>query len=226
MEEKKKSNSSQLVLVVLFLVLVMVFVGYKFLLSPLFEEKKAKQEENTKLETRKIELLNLSTREQEFKLGIEESRKKVNEAMESFGPGNSPEKSIMFVKGIEEAIGMQIVSMTFSEPMVVQEVHLPRITENIDSTYSINYFDVQVLKESLTVEYLCDYEQLKEMNNYINLYGEKMNVNDLSASYDNESGKIEGSFNINLFAAIGGDKEYSDPVIEGIMPHKDNIFSK
>lgn len=224
--ETKKSNPMQMVALILVLVLVMAFVGYRFVISPMLAERDEKKEENYNLKVRKIELQNLATQEQFFIDEIEKSRIAVNKALNSYGGGNTPEKSIMFIKNMEDDLGVVINSISFSSPTTIQSVRLPKIAENEDGTYSVEYKDIEVQKESLTFPYECDYEQLKQMNDYLNSYPEKMNVDNITAAYNSENGKLSGNIALNLYAVIGGDNQYVEPEILDIRLGEENIFTK
>lgn len=226
MEKKNSSNTVQLLAVILILIVAMAFVGYRFVISPLQAEKKTKEEENYQLKVRKIELQNLATQENFFKDEIEKSRLALNTAMEKFSGGNTPEKSIMLVKKMEEDIKVEIPTITFSDPSVITSVHMPKIKENENGTYDIEYFDVSVTKETITYSYTCDYYQLKDLNDFINYNREVMNLDSITASYDTERGLISGVIVQNLYAAVGGDKKYEEPDIRDIRLGEHNIFSK
>lgn len=226
MEKKNSSNTVQLLAVILILIVAMAFVGYRFVISPLQAEKKTKEEENYQLKVRKIELQNLATQENFFKDEIEKSRLALNTAMEKFSGGNTPEKSIMLVKKMEDDIKVEIPTITFSDPSVITSVHMPKIKENENGTYDIEYFDVSVTKETITYSYTCDYYQLKDLNDFINYNREVMNLDSITASYDTERGLISGVIVQNLYAAVGGDKKYEEPDIRDIRLGEHNIFSK
>ena len=226
MEKKNSSNTVQLLAVILILIVAMAFVGYWFVISPLQAEKKTKEEENYQLKVRKIELQNLATQENFFKDEIEKSRLALNTAMEKFSGGNTPEKSIMLVKKMEDDIKVEIPTITFSDPSVITSVHMPKIKENENGTYDIEYFDVSVTKETITYSYTCDYYQLKDLNDFINYNREVMNLDSITASYDTERGLISGVIVQNLYAAVGGDKKYEEPDIRDIRLGEHNIFSK
>lgn len=226
MEKKNSSNTVQLLAVILILIVAMAFVGYRFVISPLQAEKKTKEEENYQLKVRKIELQNLTTQENFFKDEIEKSRLALNTAMEKFSGGNTPEKSIMLVKKMEDDIKVEIPTITFSDPSVITSVHMPKIKENENGTYDIEYFDVSVTKETITYSYTCDYYQLKDLNDFINYNREVMNLDSITASYDTERGLISGVIVQNLYAAVGGDKKYEEPDIRDIRLGEHNIFSK
>jgi len=224
--ETKKNNPMQVIALILVLIVAMAFVGYRFLISPMLAERDEKKEENYKLKVRKIELQNLATQEQFFIDEIEKSRIAVNTALNAYGGGNTPEKSIMFIKTMEDSLEIKVDSMTFSEPSTIQSVRLPKIAENEDGTYNVEYMDIAVQKETLVFPYECDYDQLKQMNDYINTYGEKMNVDNITAAYNSENGKITGSITLNLYAVIGGDNQYVEPEIFDIRLGEENIFTK
>lgn len=246
---KKNSNPTQIILIVLVLVVLLVFVGYRFLLTPLQEEKKKKEDENYELEVRKIELQNKKSHETEYKKSIAEAQEQINKVMNRFAAGNTPEKSIMMIKDMEELIGVEVPAIGFNENQEVTSVNLPKINDTPTGDYTIEYYDITLNKSLLSVDYNCDYDQLKMVMDFLNMYAEesdenmteeaeereKMNLNSIECSFDNETGKLTGNMVINLYSVEGGDKVYDeknpdwaqgDDRIDSLMLHKDNIFSK
>ena len=83
---------------------------------------------------------------------------------------------------------------------------------------------VSVLSCPLSITYRTTYEGFKECMDYINQYEERMNVENVTASYDATTGNLTGTMVINLFAMSGTDNQYQKPEVSGITIGTDNIF--
>ncbi len=226
--EKKKGNEMQIFLLMLVLVVIMVFVAVNYLYRPLVDERDALREENYNLNVRYIELYNMTANEQDWKDAINESRKEITEVLDRYSPGNTPEKSIKLVSDMERELEMRIPNVSFSSANMLTSVKMPMIQDmgEGNESYSIQYYDVNLLKETLSYNYSCDYEQLKKMADYIDAYSERMNIESISVNFDSETNALAGNIILNLYAVTGTDKQYVEPDISDIRLGEDNIFAQ
>lgn len=98
------------------------------------------------------------------------------------------------------------------------------ITSGTDSTAQPVVSGYTGYKTAVTIAYQTTYEGLKKSIRYINEYDERMNVIDLTASFDNTTGNLTGVMTIELFAVNGRDRVPEEPVIPGVQLGTDNIF--
>jgi len=223
--ETKKESDIKLFFLIFALIIVAIIAAYSYLYKPLMEEKDALLVENHGLETRLIELRNLATdKEETFKEGIVESRNSMQELMDKYSAGNTPEKSIMMVNKMEGDLGLRFPNLSFSKPITVNSVKMPMILEGETGAYSIGYYDVSLLKETLGTSYSCTYEQLKQLIDFVNSYPERMNISSISMAYNSETGGLMGDMTLNLYAVTGTDKKYVEPVISDLSMGETNIF--
>lgn len=226
--EKKKGNEMQIFLLMLVLVVIMVFVAVNYLYRPLVDERDALREENYNLNVRYIELYNMTANEEFWKEEINKSREAITEVLDRYSPGNTPEKSIKFVSDMERELEMRVPNVSFSSANMLTSVKMPMVQDlgEGNESYSIQYYDVNLLKETLSYNYSCDYEQLKKMADYINAYSERMNIESISVNYDSENNALAGNIILNLYAVTGTDKQYVEPDISDIRLGEDNIFAQ
>lgn len=225
MEEKKSAKSFQMLLIILLLVVVICFVAFRFLYTPMNEERNKLLKDNYDLNVRYIELWNMKTlHEQEFKDSIDTSRVQISKEMTKYSAGNKPEKSIMLINKMINEIGVTVPSITFSAPSVVTSVEMPQINEIGDGNYTIDYYNVELLGEQIFFDISCTYEELKMVSDFINANKEKMNIGSIDIAYDNEIGKLTGNISLNIYTAIGDGREYEEPVITDIRLGGQDIF--
>ncbi len=224
--EKKMGKEIQKFLLMLVLVVLLAVVAIIYLYMPLLEERNAMIAENVKLNERWVELRNMARDKEIFKEGINASRAEISKVLNRYGVGNTPEKSIMLVTRMETEVGVKVPNMTFSTPTVLTSVETPMIEDIGDGNYNIQYTNIDLLTETLTMSYECSYEQLKKWIDFINAYPERMNIKSISVSYDSETSNLSGTLTLNLFAVTGTDRVYTEPKIEDIRLGEDNIFAK
>ncbi len=226
--EKKKGNEMQIFLLMLVLVVIMVFVAVNYLYRPLLDERQALRDENYELNKRYIELYNMTANEEFWKDEINKSREAITEVLDRYSPGNTPEKSIKFVSDMERELEMRVPNVSFSSANMLTSVKMPMVQDlgEGNESYSIQYYDVNLLKETLSYNYSCDYDQLKKMADYINAYSERMNIESISVNYDSETNALAGNIILNLYAVTGTDKQYVEPDISDIRLGEDNIFAQ
>lgn len=227
MENKKnKGKDVKAFFFVFVLVIIAAVLAYMYLYMPLVEQRKALEKENYDLDVRLINLKNLAVDEDVFKMGINESSKTIKKVMNHYSAGHTPEKSIMMVDYMEKEVGLRFPNLSFTQPTVLSTVKMPMVTEMEDGTYSIEYYDVNLLKETLSTNYACSYTQLKKLVDFINAYPERMNIESISIAFDSENNGLKGNLTLNLYAVTGTGKEYTAPEISGLSMGTGNIFGQ
>ena len=103
---------------------------------------------------------------------------------------------------------------------------MPIVTDNEAGGYGITYYDVSLLKETMSMNYTCTYEQLKRLVDFVNAYTERMNIESITVSYDAQTGNLTGDMTLNLFAVTGTEKEYVAPEINDLSLGETNIFQQ
>lgn len=227
MEEKKNnSNDIKVFFLVLVLVVLAAVVSYFYLYMPMVEKRNDLIKENYDLEVRLINLKNLTTKQNDYIKGINESTEKIQSVLNKYSAGNTPEKNIMMAMLMEERVEIRLPNLSFTQPGVITSVQMPIVTESASGKYTIQYYDVNLLKETMTTNYVCTYEQLKKMIDFINAYPERMNIEAITIAYDSETKGLKGNLTLNLFAVTGTGKDYQPPKIDDLSVGKDNIFGQ
>ena len=223
---EKKGSDLKVFFVVFVLVILAAVLAYSYLYMPKVEERDALLRENHALETRLIELKNMAVNEQDFINGINDSKESIQQVLNNYSAGNTPEKSIMMINSLENQIGIKLPSLNFSEPSIVTTVDMPMVSQNEEGKYVTSYYKVSLLQETLSTNYKCDYEQLKKLIDFVNDYPERMNIESITMAYDSTTGGLKGSLVLNLYAVTGTGKEYTAPDISGLSLGTGNIFGQ
>ena len=225
MEEKKGSDLKVFFLVFILVVLAAV-LAYFYLYKPKAEERDLLLKENYDLEYRLIELKNLAVNEDVFVEGINDSQNAIQQVLNNYSAGNTLEKSIMMINSLEKQIGIRLPNLSFSQPSTLTTVDMPMVSQDETGKYVTSYYKVSLLQETLTTSYECDYEQLKKLVDFVNTYPERMNIENITMSYDSTTGGLKGNLVLNLYAVTGTGKEYVAPDISGLSMGVGNIFEQ
>ncbi len=210
-----KISQKHIQLILLVLIVVIGVCAYQFGYVKYIEKANSVKEENKQIEARINELTDKETHRDEWTQAIEKSNKDIKTILAKYGPGNTPEKSIMFVKSLEEAAGMQIGSIGFNSNSTIYVSN--EVDENGQPVTEMN-------STFISVAYNTTYEGLKACMDYITSYKERMNVQSFSSNFNQENGQLSGSMIINMYGVKDADHKYADPVIGGIEIGTDNIF--
>lgn len=223
----KNSEVTKLLLVFV-LVVLLAIMGYSYVYVPQREKLNKLVEENFELEKNMIILQNKTRDEAMYKEKINASKEAMTEVMNRYAAGHTPEKSIMLVDTMVNEIGIELPNISFGSPSALTNVQMPIVKstegETGEASYTVDYYNVGITSESLSMSYKCTYEQMKKFVDFLNAYPERMNISSVSVSYDSETGNLSGSLLLNLYAVTGTDKQYVDPEITDIRLGDENIF--
>ncbi len=210
-----KISQKHIQYVLLFLIVVIAFCAYQFGYVGFIEKADAVKAANKSIEARINELNEKETHRAEWEEAVTKSDTDIKDILAKYGPGNTPEKSILFVKALEENAGMQVSSISFNPESSIY------VSEEIDENGNpVVEFD----SSYISINYKTSYDGLKKCMDFINGYKERMNVNGFTASPDQESGQINGNMVINLFGVKDANHNYEEPVVAGIQLGTENIF--
>lgn len=137
----------------------------------------------------------------------------------SYAKGLSTENTIMFLRNIELTFPVLMTSETYD---VYTETPISAGTVNEAGEVEGDYTAVST---RTNVSFMCEYEQLKQLLNYVFSNPEKMTISAINLDFDEETGIIDGDFIFDEYAIIGSGREMA-PVVVPSMPHgNESIFA-
>lgn len=210
----KATDSQKLLLGVLVLVL-MLFSAYWFGYKNFAEKTEAVRTENDEL-TRKISDLERKIKNREIyeKENISNNEKTAKE-LEVFGPGVTPEKSILFFIDMGRENKAEISSINFGDTVpFYQAVWLMGEAGLPFSAYSNTFH----------ISYSTTYEGLKGCIDYIARYPERMTLQSMTAAYHADDGLLTGTLSVVWYSLTGTEKVYTSPEFDDIRYGNKNIF--
>ncbi|MCR5685588.1 MAG: hypothetical protein K6G81_09255 [Lachnospiraceae bacterium] len=201
--------------ILLILIVAIGFCAYQFGYVKYMEKAKAIKAEADGIQARINELNEKESHREEWTAVVEQSDNEIRKILAKYGSGNTPEKSIMFIRKLEDAAEMTIPNLSFNSDSSIfvssdaDEEGNPKVTMNTTS---------------LGIAFSTTYDGLKKCMDYINTYYERMNVANFTANYNQESGQISGNMIINLYSVQDADHKYEEPTVAGIDLGTENIF--
>lgn len=210
-----RMNQKNLEMLLLVCIIVIAVVAYRFGYMQYEEKAKTVELQNKSIEAQVKSLQEKETHRAEFVASIAATNAEIQDILRAYGPGNKPEKTILFVNKLEEVANMKIPSVSFTADS--QFFASSDLDENGNPTITAD-------ASTLTISYSTDYVGLKNAMDFINNYHERMNVASFNAVYDPETGGVSGSMIINMYAVHDEEHSYVSPNVLGIGIGKQNIF--
>lgn len=207
---KKQTN-----IVLLLIVALIIFIGYRFGFTYFNDkaEELKKQNEQYQEEVTSLQLMN--SKAAMYQTSINESKEHIADIFNQYGPGVTPEKSSMFVIGLENSANIAVSNISFGEPSVMF------YGTDIPGAMGLPVVATNTL---MSLSYKTTYEGLKKCIKYITEYPERMNIQSLNVSYDAETGNLSGNLVLRQYAVVSELKPYVEPDINEMKIGKENIF--
>ena len=210
-----KGNEKNILIGAVVLALLLVAAAWKFFYSEDLEKADQVQGEINTLQVRMEELNKKNANRSMYEAGITNSDDIINTILSLYGPGNTPEKTIMLIVDMCKKTGCSISDIGF------QESRLIYASETKDEGETPK---VQIFKSGMSLNILSGYTQLKKITDYINSYPERMNAENFSVAFDSETGLLSTTMQVNMYSVTDENHTYVAPVIEDIELGSDNIF--
>lgn len=215
MNNNNKASEGQKKLLIVLLMLVVFFAAYRFAYQPLTKDTERLAEENAALEVEISDLKGKAANEAIYQAEIEAIHVSIGEILKQFGPGVTPEKSILFFINMAQAAQVQIPTISFGEPALLYT------TSSLTNAEGMPYNQYAA---AYNVAYSTSYEGLKTLIAYVNQFPEKMHLGTLTAAYSSETDSLSGNFSIEWYMLTGTGQQYRFEDMETIDIGNGNIF--
>lgn len=208
-------NTMELILLVL--IVVMAASAYRFGYM-----KFAKQAEEIEAKNRMIEKenQNLEARienKPKLEAGIEKAAGLRRDILKAYSGGTTIEKYLVILTEFEDIPKIGIGSASYTPD--TDWFSSTQLDENGNPRVKIN-------RSQFSISYTAGYEQLKEFIDYLHNNKEKITVESLNATENDEYGLLSGNITLSFYTVQDEDHQYEAPVIEGLPIGKDNIFNE
>lgn len=210
-----KFNEKTFKMIIILLMLGVFVVSFRFGYTNFSDKKEAEVKETRELTAQLLDLQEKQSHKEEYEAEIQRAKDLVEEKLGIFGPGNTPEKSILYVVELEEKADMEVSAIGFGAETVRYASNLIPTEANLGASLCVS---------PLTLSIQTDYDGIKKAVDFINAAAEKKNISSLSLTFNQETGLLSGSMVVNEYAVYGLGKEYVKPQVEG-ETGVSNIFS-
>ena len=169
--------------------LLVFLLAYMLVFNPLQDKIAEVEAENAQLSAEVQDLEAKYLRMGEYEEGIKNSREYVKETLKNF-PGDVKEEDILsYLLTMESRQGIRMESVTFNKPELLQQFDMMTMKDGQDvATPAAAYRANTVMTGTLT------YPQAKNVINYLYDTEKQTTLNNMTLTYNAETGKLAGSF--------------------------------
>ncbi len=211
-----KLSEKNIQLILILAIVVIAFLAYQFGYVT-FKGKADKLSLDNKLtQARILELTNKEAQRSTYVETINGAGEKINEILGKYGPIGSKEKTIMFINRLENDVKASVPSIGFGGDETIYTS-----TQSDENGLPV----IQGYRKQITVEYSCQYANMKKLFAFVNGYPERTNIDSFTMMYNQETGGVSGSMVINQYAVDDANHIYEEPSVTGVPLGKDNIFN-
>lgn len=183
--------------------LLVFLLAYMLVFNPLQTKIAEVEAENAQLSAEVQDLEAKYLRMGEYEEGIKNSREYVKETLKYF-PGDVKEEDILsYLLTMESRQGIQMQSVTFHDPELVQEFNMMTMKDGQDVAVPAGAYRVStVMGGTLT------YPQAKNVINYLYDSEKQTTLENVTLTYNAESGKLTGTFKLAKYFVNWDGAEY------------------
>ena len=210
-----KFNEKNFKIIIILLMLVVFVVSFRFGYSNFNDKKDGEVKQTRELAAQLADLQEKASHKEEYEAEVQRAKDMVEEKLGMFGPGNTPEKSILYVVDLEKEADMEVSAIGFGAEPVLSSSDLIPTEAGVGASLCVS---------PLTLSINVDYDGIKKAVDFVNAAAEKKNISSLSLTFNQETGLLSGSMVLNEYAVYGLGKEYVKPQVDG-PTGVNNIFS-
>ncbi len=154
-----------------------------------------------------------------YNVGINDATKKIAEIIAKIPSDVLPEDAFMLARELEKNDEYTFVdAVTWADETTAYTVTSHPVDETkTPIVYYLNNNQVSIVHTS-------SYQGIKDMIDYIYEHKNRMAFESFMVSYDETTGLLSGSTNVNFYSIVGSDKEYKEQNIQGVQIGTNNIF--
>lgn len=261
-----KLTNTQKMLICVLVDVMLVAIVWIFAFTPLGDKCTEAENDITTLQSDIDRLQSLVDQKDAFIEKTQVLNADTETIIDKYGPGNTPEKILMFLVDLSREANMTIPSISFGEetnvtvlsdgtPLSEASADGSADASSSDGSSSDSSSDASsdssdfdgssdsgadgsedgnsgAVKASeyylynypVTFSFNVSYSGLKTAVQYIEDYGERMTIDDISVAYDDSTGRLTGTMALNMYTMTGTPKAYLAPAIDNMKLGVANLF--
>ncbi len=211
-------------LLLLLLIAAIIFGSFK--LYGVFDESLKENEQLLKeRNARYTDLLAKSARRKQFMDDTETYKTEYLDLLASYKTSLSQEQTLVFLGLVEKATGVWLKQVGFADVSTVYTFGNVVSSNPGNAGVKVYSSDYTGITTSMTLSYQCKYDELKEVLKYLEEYGKKATISDISFSYSEATDTVTGTMQMSLYSIKGSDRPEEEVNISDVAVGTDNIFS-
>lgn len=210
----------------LLLVLIAVIVFGAFKLYGVVDDALQENQETLKVRNaRYLDLQAKSAKRKQFMDDTEAYKTQYADLLASYKTSLSQEQTLVFLGMVEKATNVWLKQVGFADVSTVYtfgNVASSNPGKAGQKVYSTDYTGITT---SMTLSYQCTYDEFKDVLKYLEEYGKKATISDISLSYSEGTDIVSGTMKMSLYSIKGSDRPGEEVNISDVATGTDNIFS-
>lgn len=207
----------------MFAAALLIFVGgYTGVYTRYNAKAEAVDDQTAQLAPRLTLLQQYAANESTYRKKMEDDYAAMQAQLAQYPADVRPEDEILFAYDMERAIGLTVSGASLSEaaPFMMIESAKPSAAD------PAKHEPLRLVVYKGSMSYICTagYEQIKRAVEYVYASPAKASLDSLSLSYDNETGKLNGTMAIDRYFITGWDDTYRETPVPYVPTGTPNIF--
>ena len=183
--------------------LLVFLLMYMLVFNPLQSKISSVKAENAQLSAQVEDLESKYLRMAEYEEGIKDSRAYVKETLKRF-PGDVKEEDILsYLLTMESRQGIRMESVTFNDPELVQQFNMMTQVDGQDVAVPAGAY-----RASTMMTGTLTYPQAKNVINYLYESDKQTTLENVTLTYNAETGKLAGTFELSKYLINFDGAEY------------------
>ncbi len=194
--------------------IVLAVLVWMFVASPIKEKKEVLAVENAELKVKKEEYEAVNAQKAKYEEGMTALQNEREELLENYPSGMITEDRIMYWANMERAntgqLALENIAMSSLQEVFVDNVASEGEEEEEGAT------QLHLYKAPVNYTYKATYEGLKGMVDYVFAQNDKKSIEGIMAAYNEETGNIEGTLDMNMYYMVGTGKDHTPATIPSV----------
>ena len=142
---------------------------------------------------------------------IDRIKDSVNTDLSQYPSDVRSEDMIMYANELEEKLGITVEEINLTDPHVVAQFSVPKQTDN-----SYELVPVAAMQSGIEIKCKLNYSQLKKLIDYIYNNSKQTIIDNISVSYDAETGGLTGTVTLEKYFISSSDYQYTETKIPSV----------
>ncbi len=194
--------------------IVLAVLVWMFVASPIKDKKEALAAENAELKVKKEEYEAVNSQKAKYEEGMTALQAEREELLEAYPAGMITEDRIMYWANMERANAGQLALENIAMSSL-QEVFVEG-QETTEGEKQEGATQLHLYKAPVNYTFKSTYDGLKGMVDYVFAQNDKKSIEGLAAEYNEETGNIEGTLDMNMYYMVGTGKDHIPATIPSV----------